>query len=243
MTDTIFCTPEQLTTAACDAASHACTVANGVASCHPWTNVLRAAAKCAADECCTEHHGWASKCLIRSSYSHWIIIGLSIFAIVWGVFQAMQVKKVVIDAAALKHDEKTAEESRKEMEEETDPKKKEAKRLMLVPQNGKEVLEHMTTVQGHIKSGAKTFLKEEYTKLAIFCAVFSIILACAVDQPWNANEAGDNIAFPMTTMAFLVGAGTSMICGYIGMMVATDANAKVTSQTAQSIGAGFNVAF
>jgi H+-translocating diphosphatase len=48
----------------------------------------------------------------------------------------------------------------------------------------------------------------------------------------------------MTTMAFLVGAATSMLCGYIGMMVATDANAKVTSEVAVSgIGAGFNVAF
>jgi inorganic pyrophosphatase len=101
----------------------------------------------------------------------------------------------------------------------------------------------MVVVQNHIKDGAKTFLKEEYSKLAIFCAFFAIILAVAVDQPWVENEAGDKIAFPMTTMAFLVGAATSMLCGYIGMVVATDANAKVTSETTNSIGAGFNVAF
>jgi len=114
---------------------------------------------------------------------------------------------------------------------------------MRVPCNGKEVHDQMVVVQNHIKAGARTFLKEEYSKLAIFCAFFGVILAVAVDQPWKANEAGDKIAFPMTTMAFLVGAATSMLCGYIGMTVATDANAKVTSETTTSIGAGFDVAF
>jgi len=178
----LFCNPEQLTTAACADETHACTVANALASCTLWTPALRASAACAADACCTENQGWVAECLVRSSYSHWIIIGLSIFSIVWGVFQAMQVKKVTMDSVDC--DEVDAKESRDKMEAEQDPDKKAALKLMLVPQCGKEVVEQMTIVQNHIKDGAKTFLKEEYTKLAIFCAVFSIILACAVDQPW-----------------------------------------------------------
>jgi len=86
-------------------------------------------------------------------------------------------------------------------------------------------------------------LKEEYTKLSIFCLFFAAILIVAVDQVWKENEAGQKIPFPMTAFAFLVGAATSMLCGYIGMVVATDANAKTTSETAKSIGQGFNVAF
>jgi inorganic pyrophosphatase len=101
----------------------------------------------------------------------------------------------------------------------------------------------MIIVQNHVKDGAKTFLAKEYTYLAIFCAMFAVILVCLVDQPWKNNEAGDKISFPMTTLAFLIGAATSMLCGYIGMMVATDANAKTTAETAKSINDGFKVAF
>lgn len=155
----------------------------------------------------------------------------------------MAVSKIELKKDSLKHDPETAEEARAGIEAETDPKKKEAKKLMMVPDTPEKVHDQMQTVQDHIKKGAKTFLKEEYSKLAIFCAFFAVILAVAVDQPWKANEAGEKIAFPMTTCAFLVGAATSMLCGYIGMAVATDANAKVTSETTTSIGAGFNVAF
>ena len=87
----LFCTPDQLSTAACVGETHACIVASSVPSCTLWTDALRASAACAADSCCHENNGWVAECLVRSSYSHWIIIGLSIFSIVWGIFQAMQV--------------------------------------------------------------------------------------------------------------------------------------------------------
>jgi hypothetical protein len=58
----------------------------------------------------------------------------------------MQVKKVQLSAEGLKHDEDNAKESREAMEAEEDEKKKAAKKLMLVPQNGKEVFEHMEIV-------------------------------------------------------------------------------------------------
>jgi H(+)-translocating pyrophosphatase len=95
----------------------------------------------------------------------------------------------------------------------------------------------------HIKEGAITFLKKEYTYLAIFCAIFAVILVCAVDMPWMPNQAKDQISFPLTTFAFIVGAVTSMACGFIGMKVATDANVKVTLKCGASIHEGFDVAF
>lgn len=194
----------------------------------PVVHSIELIAKCGTDSCCLENSGWVADCLIRSSYSHWVVMGLSVFGIIWGSIQFMAVKKVEIDDSKIKVDEEAAREARKACDDETDVEVKAAMELMMLPQNGKEVKAQMLKVQGYIKEGAKTFLAKEYTYLAIFCALFAVILVVAVDQPWNENEAKDNIAFPMTTMAFLVGAATSMLCGYIGMMVATDANARTT---------------
>jgi len=56
---------------------------------------------CGTDACCTENGGWVAKCLIQSTYSHWVIIGLSIFSIVWGIYQAMHVSKIALNADKL----------------------------------------------------------------------------------------------------------------------------------------------
>ena len=74
--------------------------------------------------------------------------------------------------------------------------------------------------------------------LAIFCALFACIVLCAVDMPWNSPN-----AFPFTTIAFLIGAGTSMLCGYIGMMIATTCNVKTTYLCNIDRFDGFVVAF
>ena len=58
-------------------------------------------------------------------------------------------------------------------------------------------------------------------------------------MPWSE---GANY-FPYTTFAFLVGAGTSMLCGYIGMMIATAANVKTTYLCNIDRFDGFKVAF
>jgi Na+/H+-translocating membrane pyrophosphatase len=77
--------------------------------------------------------------------------------------------------------------------------------------------------------------------LTIFCVLFAGVLVCAVDQPWKK----DNLypAFPYTTFCFLIGAFTSMVAGYIGMMIATTANVKVTYLCNTNIDDGFKVAF
>ena len=60
----------------------------------------------------------------------------------------------------------------------------------------------------------------------------------AVDMPWNSAN-----AFPYTMFAFIIGAGTSMLCGYIGMMIATICNVKTTYLCNIEKFAGFKVAF
>lgn len=88
--------------------------------------------------------------------------------------------------------------------------------------------------------GAITFLKKEYTALAIFITIFALIVLSAVDMPWAEGAVS---SFPYTMVAFLIGAGTSMLCGYIGMMIATIANYKTTYLCNISKFEGFKVAF
>ena len=57
-------------------------------------------------------------------------------------------------------------------------------------------------------------------------------------MPWATDS-----KFPYTTIAFLVGAGTSMLCGYIGMMIATICNYKTTYLCNIEKFQGFKVAF
>ena len=81
-------------------------------------------------------------------------------------------------------------------------------------------------------------MKKEYTALGIFCALFAVIVLCAVDMPWNSPN-----AFPYTMFAFIIGAGTSMLCGYIGMVIATVCNYKTTYLCNIDRFDGFKVAF
>jgi len=71
--------------------------------------------------------------------------------------------------------------------------------------------------------------------------IFAGILVAAVDQPWR--ESNLYPGFPYTTFAFLIGAITSMIAGYIGMWIATTANVKVTYLCNIDIEKGFLAAF
>jgi len=101
----------------------------------------------------------------------------------------------------------------------------------------------MERINKDVKEGAITFLKKEYCALAIFCALFGAIVLCAVDMPWKVAANGDTHYFPYTTFAFLVGAATSMACGYAGMMMATTCNVKTTYLCNINRFEGFKVAF
>ena len=93
----------------------------------------------------------------------------------------------------------------------------------------------MKKVSGLIKSGAIEFLRKEYTFLAIFCGIFGVLIYFTVDFPVRPA--------PYTTIAFFIGALTSMVCGYIGMRIAVETNVKTTWACCDSIDKGFHVAF
>jgi len=115
-----------------------------------------------------------------------------------------------------------------------------------MPKTAEECKARMEEVNLAIKKGAKTFLKKEYTYLGIFAVVFATIIYFAVDRVEGAE-------FPFTTVAFLVGASTSMLAGFLGMTIATITNVKTTYlcngnraegfDHNKALDAGFTVAF
>lgn len=83
--------------------------------------------------------------------------------------------------------------------------------------------EKMTNIAGMIESGSMTFLKKEYSILAVFLIVVAAILGYALGQ--------------LTAFCYLAGALISMLCGFIGMKAATKANVR-TAEAAAKHGQG-----
>lgn len=72
-------------------------------------------------------------------------------------------------------------------------------------------------------------MNQEYLYLGIFAAVFAIILGVTVDTYEMSRGDGEQTTnFPYTAVAFLVGAGTSILAGYIGMRIAVYTNTRTT---------------
>lgn len=74
----------------------------------------------------------------------------------------------------------------------------------------------------YICQGAKNFLLAEYKYCAIFIVLMSALLFFSVEK---------KLGQAWTTVAFAAGAITSLIAGYIGMIVAVNANGRVALQT------------
>ena len=81
----------------------------------------------------------------------------------------------------------------------------------------------MTDLAEQIHDGAMAFLRREYTVLAIFVAVVALLLYLAIGQA--------------TALAYVAGAGSSVLAGFFGMKAATRANVR-TSAAASDEGQG-----
>ena len=83
--------------------------------------------------------------------------------------------------------------------------------------------EIMRGIASQIETGAMAFLRREYSVLAVFVLVVGALLWLAIGM-W-------------TAVAFLAGAASSMLAGFIGMKAATKANVR-TSEAARASGQG-----
>jgi K(+)-stimulated pyrophosphate-energized sodium pump len=96
--------------------------------------------------------------------------------------------------------------------------------------------EKMKEISNAIKDGAKAFIKREYTTLAVFVGVISVLLLIFLPSPIWSGEPLRNVAL---TLAYMFGSAMSALAGYLGLSIATQANAKV----AQGAKGGLNKAF
>ncbi|MBS3938580.1 MAG: sodium-translocating pyrophosphatase [Peptococcaceae bacterium] len=87
----------------------------------------------------------------------------------------------------------------------------------------------MKEIAQAIQEGAMAFLRREYKSLAIFVLVLFIAIA------WQINLS--------TAVAFLYGAVSSMLAGYIGMTVATKANVRTAAAAQHGQNKALSVAF
>ena len=98
-----------------------------------------------------------------------------------------------------------------------------------------EGTERMQEIGAAIQEGANAFLKREYTVLAGFVViVFIVLLALGLareEQQWE------------TAIAYIVGAASSALAGFIGMRIAVKSNMRTASAARTGLNRALRVAF
>lgn len=98
--------------------------------------------------------------------------------------------------------------------------------------------ERLRKIHGAISKGAMAFLTQEYRYMIYFMVAFAVLISFLVDDPHTANL-NEGL---YTALSFLLGAGVSMVSGFIGMKIATIGNARTTVSAKTSISRAFQVA-
>ncbi|MDR0885570.1 MAG: sodium-translocating pyrophosphatase [Clostridiales Family XIII bacterium] len=104
------------------------------------------------------------------------------------------------------------------------------KKVMAAP----EGTDQMKKISGAVRSGAGAYLKRQYTTVGIFFAAMFIILGIM---------ALTGLLTPFVPFAFITGGFFSGLSGFIGMKVATYANARTAFAASDSLNKGLRVAF
>ena len=92
--------------------------------------------------------------------------------------------------------------------------------------------DQMATISGHIRDGAMAFLDREYRVLIWFVLAVAVLMVFGYPG-WN----------KLIAVSFVVGALCSGLAGFIGMRVATAANARTTQAARESLVPALNIAF
>ena len=101
--------------------------------------------------------------------------------------------------------------------------------------------ERMREISGAIKEGAAAFIRREYTTLAIFVIVVAILIGVFLPQPiWASDNLMLNLQLPI---AYMFGSFCSGLAGYLGLNVATKANAKVANAAKSGLNKAFPIGF
>ncbi|MEG2000842.1 MAG: sodium-translocating pyrophosphatase, partial [Evtepia sp.] len=95
----------------------------------------------------------------------------------------------------------------------------------------------MQKIAASIREGSNAYLKHQYSTVAkVFAVVFVILMIIAFASK------GEMLS-KFTPFAFLTGGIWSMLAGFIGMKIATNANARTAQAASESLNRGLRVAF
>jgi K(+)-stimulated pyrophosphate-energized sodium pump len=92
--------------------------------------------------------------------------------------------------------------------------------------------QRMREISDAIRLGASAFLKREYTTLFMFVGVVAVLLLMFLPTPiW----AGDPVKNLTISLSYVFGSTFSALAGFLGLTVATKANAKVANGAQQGL--------
>jgi len=94
-----------------------------------------------------------------------------------------------------------------------------------------EGTDRMKEISLAIRQGAMAFLRREFTTLAVFTVVLFIVLAIFIEPR------------PLVAIAYVAGTLTSALAGWLGMNIATKANARTANAAIGSWAKGLRIAF
>jgi K(+)-stimulated pyrophosphate-energized sodium pump len=101
--------------------------------------------------------------------------------------------------------------------------------------------EGMKEISGAIKEGAAAFVRREYTTLAMFVIVVAILIGIFLPTPvWECHSLWLNVQL---LTAYMFGSFCSALAGYLGLKVATEANAKVANAARSGLNKAFSIGF
>lgn len=86
-------------------------------------------------------------------------------------------------------------------------------------------------IAGAIEQGAMAFLFQEYKYVTLFAICFALLIIGVIPHGMH------------TAVAFLIGAGVSSICAFLGMKIAVKGNVRTAMQAQTGIAEAFRVAF
>jgi K(+)-stimulated pyrophosphate-energized sodium pump len=101
--------------------------------------------------------------------------------------------------------------------------------------------ERMKEISKAIAEGAAAFIKREYTTLGIFVLIVAVLIGIFLPQPiWQSQNLLLNLQLPI---AFAFGSFCSALAGYLGINVATKANARVAKAAQSGLNKAFPIGF
>jgi K(+)-stimulated pyrophosphate-energized sodium pump len=99
----------------------------------------------------------------------------------------------------------------------------------------------MKEISNAIKEGASAFLNREYRTLAIFVVAVSVLILVLLPSPiWATAEPLKNVEM---TIAYIFGSSCSALAGYLGLNIATKANAKAANAAREGLSKAFPIGF